>query len=120
MSSTLSKNRSDVGMGSTNITETDLVSPTLEILTNAPYLQVLFKAQDHNIPPGRTIITSPSTIPLTNNIRISDSLLQSVQYLVLQGQYHLIMPPNGMQDSFLGHVWFVQMGPTVELLPNAP
>ena len=25
-----------------------------------------------------------------------------------------------MQDSFLGHIWFVQMGPTLELLPNAP
>ena len=43
-----------------------------------------------------------------------------IQYLCLQGQYHLILLPNGMQDRFLGHVWFVQMGPTLELLPNSP
>ena len=53
-------------------------------------------------------------------LTLSNLLLQSVQYLVLQGQYHLILPPNGMQDRFLGHLWYVQMGPTVELLPNAP
>ena len=46
----------------------------------------------------------------------SNLLLQSLQYLCLQGQYQLILPPNGMQDRFLGHVWFVQMGPTLELL----
>ena len=50
----------------------------------------------------------------------SNLLLQSVQYLRLQGQYHLILPPNGMHDRFIGHVWFVQMGTTLELLPNAP
>ena len=50
----------------------------------------------------------------------SNLLLQSVQYLRLQGQYHLILPPNGMQDNFLGHLWFFQMGPTLELLPNDP
>ena len=49
----------------------------------------------------------------------SNILLQSGQYLRLQGQYHLILPPNSMQDRFLGHIWFVQMGPTLELLPNA-
>ena len=49
----------------------------------------------------------------------SNLLLQSVQYLLLQGQYQLILAPNGMQDIFLGHVWFVQMGPTLEILPNA-
>ena len=49
----------------------------------------------------------------------SNLLLHSVQYLRLQGQYQLILPPNGMQDRFLGHVWFVQMGPTLDLLPNA-
>ena len=62
----------------------------------------------------------------------SDLLLQSVhselkpglnichiQYLCLQGQYQLILPPNGMQDRLLGHTWFVQMGPTLELPPNA-
>ena len=52
MSSTLSTNRSDLGMGSSNIPETDLVRPTLEILPNAPYLQVPINAQDRNIPPG--------------------------------------------------------------------
>ena len=50
----------------------------------------------------------------------SNLLLQSVQCLCLQVHYHLILPPNGTQDRFLGHVWFVQMGPTIELLPNAP
>ena len=49
----------------------------------------------------------------------SNLLLQSLQYLRLQGQYQLILPPNGMQDRFFGHVCFVQMGPTLELLPNA-
>ena len=49
----------------------------------------------------------------------SNLLLQSVQYLHLRGQYQLILPPNGMQDCFLGHIWFVQMGPTLEILPNA-
>ena len=49
----------------------------------------------------------------------SNLLLQSVQHPRLQGQYQLILPPNGMQDRFLGHVWFVQMGPTLELLSNA-
>ena len=49
----------------------------------------------------------------------STLLLQSVQYLLLHGQYHLILPPNGTQHCFLSHVWFVQMGPTLELLPNA-
>ena len=49
----------------------------------------------------------------------SNLLLQSVQYLCLQGQYQLILLPNGMKDRFLVHVWFVQMGPTLELLPNA-
>ena len=43
-----------------------------------------------------------------------------IQYLRLQGQYHLILPPNGMQDFFLGHVWFVQMVPTLELPTNTP
>ena len=43
-----------------------------------------------------------------------------IQYLRLQGQYHLILPPNGMQNCFLGHVWLVQMGPTLDLLPNTP
>ena len=52
MSSTLSTNHSNVGMGSTNIPETDLIRPTLDILPNDPYLQVLLKAQDRNIPPG--------------------------------------------------------------------
>ena len=46
-------------------------------------------------------------------------LLQSVQYLRLQVQYQLILPSNDVQDRFLGHVWFVQMGPTLELFPNA-
>ena len=49
----------------------------------------------------------------------SNLLLQRVQYFRLQGQYQLILPPNGMQDRFLGHVWFVQMGPTLDLLPNS-
>ena len=49
----------------------------------------------------------------------SNLLLQSLQYIHLQGQYQLILPPNGMQDRFLGHIWFVQMGSTLELLPNA-
>ena len=48
----------------------------------------------------------------------SNLLLQSVQYLGLQGQYQLILPPNGMQDRFLGHLWFVQMGLTLELPPQ--
>ena len=43
-----------------------------------------------------------------------------IKYLCLQGQYHLILPSNGMQDRFLGHVWFFQMGPTLELPPNTP
>ena len=49
----------------------------------------------------------------------SNLLLQSVQYLCLQGQYQIILPLEGMQDRFLGHVWFFQMGLTLELLPNA-
>ena len=49
----------------------------------------------------------------------SNLLLQIVQDLRLHGQYQLILPPNGMQDRFLGHVWFVHMGPTLELLPNS-
>ena len=48
----------------------------------------------------------------------SNLLLQSVQYICLQGQYQLILLLNGMQDRFLGHVWFVKMGPTLELLSN--
>ena len=50
----------------------------------------------------------------------SNLLLESVQYLRLQGQYQLILLPNGMQDSILGHIWFVHMGPILELLPNVP
>ena len=41
-----------------------------------------------------------------------------IQNLRQRGQYHLILPPNGTQDRFLVHVWFVQMGPTLELLLN--
>ena len=43
-----------------------------------------------------------------------------LQYLRLRGQYHLILPPNGMQDRLLGHIWFVDIGLILELLPNAP
>ena len=43
-----------------------------------------------------------------------------IQYLRLQGQYHLIIPPNGLQDPFLGHILFYHMGPTLKILPNAP
>ena len=71
---------------------------------------------------------------LTSSVlNLSNLLLQSVhgelkpglnlchiQYLRLQGQYHLILPPNGMQDRFLGHIWFFQMGPILEFLPNTP
>ena len=46
--------------------------------------------------------------------------LSPIQYICLQGQYLLILPPNDMQDRFLGHVWFVPMGPTLKLLPNTP
>ena len=46
--------------------------------------------------------------------------IRHLQYLRLRGHYHLILPPNGMQDRLLGHIWFFQMGPTLELLPNAP
>ena len=43
-----------------------------------------------------------------------------IQYLRLQGQYHLILPLNGMQDYFIGHLSLVHMGPTLEILLNAP
>ena len=43
-----------------------------------------------------------------------------LQYLCLKDWYQLILPPCGMQDCLLGHIWFVQMGLTLELLPNAP
>ena len=51
---------------------------------------------------------------------IPASIFAIFNIFAMQDQYHLILPPNGMQDCFLGHVWFVQMGPTLELLPNAP
>ena len=43
-----------------------------------------------------------------------------IQYIRLQGQYHLILPSNSMQDRFLGHVWFFHMVATLEILPNSP
>ena len=71
--------------------------------------------------------------PTSSVITCSNLLLQSVhgelkpglnlfhiQHHRLQGQYRLILTPDGMQDRFLGHVWFVQMGPTLEIFPNTP
>ena len=43
-----------------------------------------------------------------------------LHYILLQGQYHLIMLPNGVQDNLLGHILFVHMGLTLELLLDAP